>query len=438
MRLFDPRFPFDPSRSPVFYGWVIVVAAIVGVLCSIPGQTMGVSVFTDHLMSATGLSRLALANAYLIGTFASGFLIPMGGRIIDRWGTRPTILVSACCLAATLAALTQCDRAVIALGGSAAAGTAVMSIGFFLLRFFGQGMLTLTSRTMLGRWWDRKRGLVAGISGLFVAFGFAASPLAFQGLIDFGGWRGAWLILAATTLGFAGFAWTLFRDRPEQVGLHMDGLNADQAAAATQDTSRIERGFTRSEAMRTRAFWALVLPLGLNGLTVTAITFHIVDVGALAGLDRHAAVAIFLPMAVVSTATGYLTGLAADRWPLPRLILLFLVLQAIGYTATVGFGSSLGRSVMIAGIGGANGCFATLVTVGLPRFFGRTHLGAIGGVQMSVMVIGSAIGPAVFAAAKRITTSYDIALYACLVPVVMLIGLALGVRNPQNDQYSRS
>ena len=62
------RQPFDPARVPFYYGWVVLVVGTVGILASVPGQTAGVSVFTDDLIETTGLSRLQLANAYLIGT----------------------------------------------------------------------------------------------------------------------------------------------------------------------------------------------------------------------------------------------------------------------------------------------------------------------------------------------------------------------------------
>lgn len=431
-RWLAPRFPFDPARSPVFYGWVVLAASVLGVLASIPGQTMGVSVFTDDLIAATGLSRLGLSNAYLIGTLASGLLMPYGGRLLDRWGTRRTVLVASLGLSATLVALAGCDRAVAALGGSTLAGVVVLATGFFLLRFSGQGMLTLASRTMLGRWWDRRRGLVSGIAGLFVSFGFAAAPLALQGLIDLGGWRWAWLVLAAGAVGMAALGWLLFRDRPEDVGLLMDGAARLPEAQLDRQTVPELIEFTRGEALRTLAFWGLVLPLALNALAVTAITFHIVDLGALAGLDRAEAVAIFLPMAMVSTATGYLTGLATDRWPIERVVVVMLLCQALGFAAATWFAQPLGRSGMIAGLGGAGGCFGTLITVGPPRYFGRRHLGAIGGIVMSALVIASAIGPMIFAAVVDATGTYDAALWGCLVPVAVLVLLALRCRNPQH------
>ncbi len=54
------RTPFAPSRCPFFYGWVIVFAATIGSIFSIPGQTMGFSVFTDVLIEELGLTRVAL------------------------------------------------------------------------------------------------------------------------------------------------------------------------------------------------------------------------------------------------------------------------------------------------------------------------------------------------------------------------------------------
>ncbi|MEN8446946.1 MAG: MFS transporter, partial [Cyanobacteria bacterium J06555_13] len=93
--LFRPDFPFSPAKFPIFYGWVILLTSVLGVLASVPGQTIGVSVFTDHLIEATGLSRLQLANTYLVGTLTSGCLLPLGGKMLDRLGARRVIVLAA-------------------------------------------------------------------------------------------------------------------------------------------------------------------------------------------------------------------------------------------------------------------------------------------------------------------------------------------------------
>ena len=64
--------PFPPSRLPFFYGWVILLAGTIGILMSIPGQTMGVSVFTENLLRDLAINRNNLSLAYLVGTTVIG------------------------------------------------------------------------------------------------------------------------------------------------------------------------------------------------------------------------------------------------------------------------------------------------------------------------------------------------------------------------------
>ena len=97
-----PNFPWEPRRFPIFYGWVIVFGATVGTLFTIPGQTMGFSVFTDILMKELGLSRVALSLAYCIGTVASGLMLPWMGRLLDRWGDRQMTVVATAATGAVL------------------------------------------------------------------------------------------------------------------------------------------------------------------------------------------------------------------------------------------------------------------------------------------------------------------------------------------------
>ena len=69
--LLSQDLPFKPSKFPVNYGWIILIAGICGVIMSIPGQTMGVSVFTDYLIEALKIERFELSNACLLYTSPS-------------------------------------------------------------------------------------------------------------------------------------------------------------------------------------------------------------------------------------------------------------------------------------------------------------------------------------------------------------------------------
>lgn len=434
---FQPSHPFKPAQLPIFYGWVILAASTFGTLTSIPGQTIGVSVFTDHLLEATGLSRLALSNAYLVGTITSGCLLPLGGVLLDRLGARLVIVMAAVWLGLTLAYLSVSDRiaqalsALLSLEGSSLIPLVLLVLGFISLRFSGQGMLTMTSRTTLGKWFDRRRGFASGIEGIFVSFGFAIAPLGFSLWIGALGWRWTWLSLAGVVgIGMSLVGWLLFRDNPEECGLRMDGDRPEPTAAVTG----VLQGATRPEALRTLAFWAITLALATQALTITGITFHIVDIGAAAGLGESRTVAIFLPIAVVSTAVGYLIGIASDRFQLRPLFMVMMVFEAVGIAAMAHLQNSSLRWLAVLGLGVSGGCFATLTAVALPRYFGRAHLGAIAGVQMMSLVIASALGPTILAWFKQAFGAYTLGLYVCSALPIVALGLVVGMGRPMGER----
>lgn len=78
----------SPKKLPFYYGWFLVPLASIRILMSLPGQTAGFSAFTEPLLRITGLSRTQLSLFYMIGTIASGFLLPFMGSLLDRWGSR--------------------------------------------------------------------------------------------------------------------------------------------------------------------------------------------------------------------------------------------------------------------------------------------------------------------------------------------------------------
>jgi len=124
-------------------------------------------------------------------------------------------------------------------------------------------------------------------------------------------------------------------------------------------------------------------------------------------------VRLFLPIAAVSTVLGLASGWAADRVPIRVLLLIFLVAQSLGFAAAGSLDDPLFVTLMILGWGVSSGLFGTLLSVALPNFFGREHLGSIASVQMSCMVAGSALGPAFLAAAKDTSGSYHAGLLLC-------------------------
>jgi len=428
------HFPFSPKNSPFFYGWIVVAASTIGIIASIPGQTMGVGVFTDHLIEALGIERLYLSTAYMVGTITSALLLPWAGKMLDRIGARWTVVLSAAGLGASLIFLAQSSR-MAHFGGvdSFALSMAFAIFTFLLIRFFGQGCLTMVSRVVVGKWFDHRRGLAAAFQSVFVAFGFAVSPLLLNEMVLGMGWRESCFLLAAVVgIGMTFLGWLFYRDNPEECGLVKDGV--DDPAWRARMAERIpetRKEFTRREAIGTLPFWVFNIGVATQSMVITAVTFHLASLGGDMGLTREEAYTIFLPMAAFSIVANFAGGWLSDRVRLKWILMALLAAQAAGSLGLFWFDLPLGRGLVFAGYGLSGGLFAVLLTVTWPRFFGYEHLGAISGVNMSIIVFASAMGPVLYSLDKSFSGGYQALIFLSVALPLSIIPFAYRAENPQ-------
>lgn len=434
-----PRFvniPFNPARLPFFYGSVVLVCGTVGVLASAPGQTVGVSVFTDLLIQAHDLSRSSISFAYLAGTITSAVLISRAGHWYDRWGGRWVSATSAAMLALVLLGMSFSVgiagfvATILPDGYGEYASFAVLSIGFFAMRFCGQGMLTLSSRNMVLEWFEQRRGMALAFIGISVAFGFSATPTFFEWLIQLGGWPWAWQTIAAIVAVYSLVALCLGRTRPEDHGLVPDGPFVKQDRKTHVETLS-GRQFTLAEARQTYSFWVFTFSVVLSGLVLTAFSFHVVSIFADAGMGRRQAVAIFLPAAFVSVVVEFLGSWLSDFVKLKYLAMVQLV-GVVMLSLSLSF-LAAGATVALAvlGMGLMQGMFGIISAATWPRFFGRAHLGAISGFSTSIVVAGTAVGPYLFSISHDWFGSYRAATLVCTVLAIVLLAASPHADRPQ-------
>lgn len=433
------RSPFHPDRVPFFYGWVVLGAGTVGILCSLPGQTIGFSAFTESLIVALSLSRTQVSLSYLAGTVASALLLPLAGSAYDRFGVRRVAATAAVMLGIVLAGLSQIDRVARSLNSALpvfpgeAIALVLLSLSFFLLRFSAQGVLTLVSRNMIMKWFDHRRGLVTGLTGLIISPLFSMAPWILNKGIVHSDWRSVWLTLGfGIGFGFTAFVLLFYRDNPEQFGQLPDGFNKKGVAAAAGRVGDAQRrSFTLAEVIRTPTYWIFAIGASLFGFHVTGFSFHVASIFESSGLDPAKGFAVFIPSAVLSVSLRPLVGWLADRIPL-RFLLVYQ-LSALGLSAAgmATLGSGVGMWILIAGNGLAGASFDTLMSMVWPNFYGRGHVGAISSLAMSVTVFASALAPIAYSLSLRWTGGYAMAGWTVVGITLLFSLLALNTRNPQ-------
>jgi len=436
------KIPFSPSRLPFFYGWVILFAGIIGVLMSIPGQTMGVSVFTDHLIRDFELSRIQLSLSYLIGTVMSGFLITYVGILYDKAGARIISIGAGLMLGGVLVYLTKINSMASSLAGvfsfisEERLKIGLVIIGFFGIRFFGQGVLTMVSRNMVMKWFDKRRGFANGILGVFTAFGFSYSPRVLQSIIQDKGWIDTWLLIAfVVSVVFTLFAFIFFRDNPSDAGQIPDGKIIPEKISGVKSTSSLN--YDLKDVIKTFSFWIFTINIGLTALYFTAFTFHIESIFSIAGLDSKTAFSIFLPGSIIA-AIVHITGSWLSDYMRLKYILIFsfagIIISLLGVLLIK---SSFGLWLFIIGNGIITGTYNILIALTWPRFYGLKNLGKISGFVISFGVISSALGPFLFSVSEKTFSSYTPALLFVLSITIVLIILSFWANNLNDNVNSK-
>ncbi len=431
------NIPFAPSRFPFFYGWIILAAGTIGVLMSIPGQTMGVSVFTENLLADLDIDRNYLSLAYLIGTVGSGLLITRAGKLYDRFGARVMGLVAGGMLGLSLLYLTRVESVSVFVNRSfsgispSLAIFIMLSFGFWGIRFFGQGMLTMVSRNMVMIWFDKRRGFANAILGIFAAFGFSLAPKVLDMFIERRTWTGTWLMLGIITgIGFVLFVLLLYRDNPRDCECRADG-EMPFRQKRKRPPSLPERSYTLREARGTFAFWIFTMGLAIGALYISGMTFHVVSVFDSVGIDKNMAIGIFLPASLIAIVIQFFSSYLSDFIRLKYLLLVFLAGMMLTTSGLIVLSaSSIPYWMIITGNGITWGLYTVLIAVVWPRFYGLVNLGAISGYSLSWSVIASALGPYLFSRSLDLTGNYKMIGIISLVISSTLLILALKADNP--------
>ena len=370
--------------------------AIFAIAIGLPGQTVGFSPFSEPLLTVTGLSRTNLSIAYFVGTLMSGLLMPQAGRYVDAFGARRLMCFAAVGLGVSMIGMSLLPQLVkMTLATVMPLGLAYMiglSTGIFCLRFFGQGLLPVVANTLIGRWFEKNRGHAGAILSVSSGLMLSATPYVLHKIVATLTWQGTWMALGvlACTVSVA-IAWIFCRDSPEECGLSVDG-GAGDPVPVDQIT-----GCTVEQAGRTWEFWTAALITCGFGMLITGVTFHIVAIGAEAGLDADQALVLFVPAAFFSIPASFTISWISDRIGVVRILQFMGAMEIVAFIGLTQLHHNVGYALAVVGIGTAGGCFGPILAIVLPTLFGRRHIGSILGKFQGFIVINSAIGPLYFA-----------------------------------------
>lgn len=207
--------------------------------------------------------------------------------------------------------------------------------------------------------------------------------------------------------------WLLFRDRPEEVGQHVDGIDPQTRSSVSADDAREDvpaREFTFRQALRQRSFYILAATNCFWAMAGTGIVFYVFTLCQDRGLPPHVAPDLFKTLGLSMLVMQLLGGVLADLVALNRL--LGVGSTALAVALWFAWTGETQRDIhLFAGLFGAGqGLLLAVGSAVWVRYYGRGELGAIRGTAWSLTVAGSGCGPLVMGVIRDHTGSFDAAI----------------------------
>ncbi len=392
------------GRQPahrIFYGWWIGLAATLILTISSGIGFYGHGVFLDPLCQAHGWSKGAVSSAVTLYFFTSGVAGMIIGRQIDRFGPRRLLVLGALAVGLTFVLLSRI--------------TALWQLyALYLLMAVGWSATSLIPiNALLVNWFILKRGRVMSLvmCGLSIG-GIVLVPLA-TFLIARWGLRLALPAMGALyCLGIIPPALFVIKQRPADVGQCPDGRTSREEPVCERPSAlRYDyqmQPWSRAQAIRTLAFWAIVTAFFLAMICQVAYLVHQISfLSESLGL-AGAATAVSLT-AAASVVGRLILGVFID--PLDKryvTMALFLLEGAavlalaysshpiVLYTGTFIFGLTMGSIIMTQ----------SLITA---ECFGMISFATVSGLVGVFVAVGSAMGPTIAGMIYDATQSYHFA-----------------------------
>ena len=413
-RLDSQKDPALLTTTNTFYGWWIVLAGTVILFVASGIGFYSHGVILDPLRTLHGWSKATISSAVTLYFFTSGIMGMVIGRQIDRYGPKWVLIIGSLIIAAGYVLL-----------GNIKTVWQLYVIYFIMALGFSCTSL-VPANTLITNWFIRKRGFAMSLTNTGLsAGGIVLVPLASYIITRWG------LEIALPVLGVIYgvvviFCTSFIKQRPSDINQFPDGtppeaVSLDSHASEISYSSQM-RVWTRLQAMRTVAFWSIVIAFLLALAGQIAFLMH--QISFLSQYLGISGAATAVSITAGASIIGRLwLGTFVDRCDKRYVIMVCFLIQGIAvfmlahyqhvvilYLGTLAFGLTMGNIIMMQ----------SLIT---GECFGLVSFATVSGLAGVFTMTGAAFGPSIAGFIFDATGSYRLAftIFAVMSAVAILV-----------------
>ncbi|MBR9776989.1 MAG: MFS transporter [Cytophagales bacterium] len=378
------------------------------------GQTYLLALYVPYLIEEFSLQNAQISVYYMIATIASAFILPQVGKYIDKVSLVKYTLLTTVVFILSMILMSYNQYWYL------------LPVAFFGLRIAGQGLFSHIAITSMSKYFVKGRGKAISMASLGHPFGQAALPIIVVALINVFGWRQSLLVNALIVLILVPLYLYFFIDEKKLV-IYEESVGSND--------SEPKKEISQWEIMKSKSFWILAPNLFVLAFIVTGLFFYQFAIADYKGWNLEWMAVGLTFYAIAGSIAILFSGPLIDKYSartffpyylIPFLIAIIFIwkvdnpLVIFPYMILMGASAGVGNSIMSA------------LQVEL---FGTTYIGKVRSIFASIMVLSSAIGPAIYGVI--VDAGYDFQYVFISSGILMTVAILLSFRIIPNYTYAK-
>lgn len=368
--------------------WALLLFCFCCVFWGNFGQSFFLGWYGDPIRESLNLSSQAYGASYSIATLFSGFTMMWIGAWIDQWTLKRFVLFVAGGLFVAAVLL------------SFAANFYTLTLAFFGIRLFGQGLMPHIGNTTVARSFDLNRGKAISISACGVPLGEVLLPVFAVFLMAQMGWAHSWWVIAASIpLLFLPLAtFLLFKagwidKNPES---HAGAEHTDELKDLGEPKEKKQTTSAKKILFTDRRYWFAAPTILSAPFMLTAIFIHQGFLMAEKLWTPEVMALGFVVYGVVHWFSSMFFGVLVDRYSGCSLLKIYNIPLVVALLLIANVSGEYSVLMVMAALGATIGASGPVVGSLWAEVYGAKVLGGVRSAAGAVIVLSTAISPYLF------------------------------------------